>query len=292
MAAIFAGAAGAAALSLLLLILGTGLGLSAVSPWTMQGISATTFGFGAIIWLSFTQLAASGMGGYLAGRVRGRWTPVHTDEAYFRDTAHGFLTWAVASLFTVAMLTSVVGSIVSGGLNAGAAVAGGAANTAGSIAGAAGGSVAALTSEESGSSDAGDTLEYLVDSLFRSDAKGSPAEGERQSGDIAEIPVNEVVRIFARALPTGALPQDDSRYIGRLVAQRTELSQREAEERVTGAFQEVQATLTEAETMARVAAEEAHKASAYGSLWIFVTLLLGAFAASLMAVSGGRQRDS
>ncbi|HSM26564.1 MAG TPA: hypothetical protein VK855_00500, partial [Thioalkalivibrio sp.] len=115
-AAIIAGAAGAAVLSLLLLILGTGLGLSAVSPWTMEGISAATFGIATIAWLSFTQLAASGMGGYLAGRLRTKWTAVPTDEVFFRDTAHGFLSWAVASLLTAAVLTSVVGSIVGGGV--------------------------------------------------------------------------------------------------------------------------------------------------------------------------------
>ena len=90
-AAIVAGATGAAALSLILLILGTGLGLSSVSPWTGQGTSSTTFGLSTILWVSFTQLAAAGMGGYLAGRLRTRWQGTHTDEVYFRDTAHGFL---------------------------------------------------------------------------------------------------------------------------------------------------------------------------------------------------------
>ena len=88
-AAIFAGAAGAAALSLILLILGTGLGLSSVSPWADRGASASTFGVSTIVWITFTQLAASGMGGYLAGRLRTRWASTHTDEVYFRDTAHG-----------------------------------------------------------------------------------------------------------------------------------------------------------------------------------------------------------
>ena len=68
--AILAGAAAAAALSLILLILGTGLGLSSVSPWAGQGASAIAFGLTTIAWLTFTQLAASGMGGYLAGRLR------------------------------------------------------------------------------------------------------------------------------------------------------------------------------------------------------------------------------
>ena len=117
--AIVAGAAAAAALSLILLILGTGLGLSSVSPWAHDGVSATTFGVGTILWLTLTQLLASGMGGYIAGRLRTRWVALHSDEVYFRDTVHGFLAWAVASLATAALLTSVIGSIVGSGVQAG-----------------------------------------------------------------------------------------------------------------------------------------------------------------------------
>ena len=100
--AVFAGAAGAAALSLILLILGTGLGLSSVSPFTGRGASAATFGASTIVWLTFVQLAASAVGGYLAGRLRTRWASTHVDEVYFRDTAHGFLAWAVATLAVAA----------------------------------------------------------------------------------------------------------------------------------------------------------------------------------------------
>ena len=85
--AIVAGAAGAAALSLILLMLGTGLGLSSVSPWAYSGVSATTFGVSTILWLTFTQLVASGMGGYLAGRLRTKWVAVHTDDRTSKQTA-------------------------------------------------------------------------------------------------------------------------------------------------------------------------------------------------------------
>ena len=60
--AIAAGAAAAASLSLILLILGVGLGLSSVSPWTRDGVSATTFGLSTILWLTLTQLLALAMG--------------------------------------------------------------------------------------------------------------------------------------------------------------------------------------------------------------------------------------
>ena len=53
----------------------------------------------------------------------------------------------------------------------------------------------------------------------------------------------------------------------------------------------VQTTLREAENAVKSAADEARKASAYASLWLVVSLLVGAFVASLMATFGGRQRD-
>ena len=121
--AIIAGAVAAAALSLILLMLGVGLGLSAVSPWANYGASAATFGVSTILWVTLTPLLACAMGGYIAGRLRTRWVGAQTDEIYFRDTAHGFLAWAVASLATAVLLTSVIGSIV--GAQAGASVAGG-----------------------------------------------------------------------------------------------------------------------------------------------------------------------
>ena len=118
--AIVAGAAAIAALSLILLILGTGLGLSSVSPWTYSGVSATTFGVSTILWLIFTQLFACGIGGYLAGRLRTKWIAVHTDEVYFRDTAHGFLAWAVAALATYTFVSPLIaGPLVAGPLVAG-----------------------------------------------------------------------------------------------------------------------------------------------------------------------------
>ena len=301
--AIFAGAAGAAALSLILLILGVGLGLSSVSPWAQAGIAAGTFGVSTIIWIIFTQLAASGIGGYLAGRLRSKWTGVHTDEVYFRDTAHGFLAWAIATLVTAALLASAIGSIVSGGVQAGAAIVGGAASTAAVAAGstaavaarstAAGGSM--MASGEQGSS-------YAVDALFRRDigAAQTPATGSAMpsapspSGDdvsSARVTV-EIGRIFANSLRSGgALPPEDLKYVSQTVAQRAGISQQDAEKRVTDGYAKVQAKAKEVADKAKEATDQARKASAYAALWLFVSLLFGAFVASLAATFGGRQRD-
>lgn len=124
-ASVLAGAAAAAALSLILLLLGTGLGLAAMSPWAGEGAQAQTIGVTGIVWLALTQVAASGLGGYLAGRLRARWRDTHVDEVHFRDTAHGLLSWAVATLFTAALLGATISGILGAGVKAASTVAGG-----------------------------------------------------------------------------------------------------------------------------------------------------------------------
>lgn len=291
--AIFAGAAAAAALSLILLILGTGLGLSSISPWANDGVSATTFGVSTIIWITLTQLLSAGMGGYLAGRLRTKWVEVHTDEVFFRDTAHGFLAWAIASLATATLLTSVIGAIVNGGVQAGASVAGGVATTAmvATAGGVAAGSEMAADEANSGS------VGYFLDTLFRRDVNAMSApQGNGQGALTAQqetaVAMAEVTRIFMNSIRTGAMPADDVSYVGQVVAQRTGLTQPEAEQRVSETFTRVQTALNAAETSAREAADSARKASAYAAIWLFVSLLIGAFVASFAAPYGGRQRDA
>ncbi len=288
---IAAGAAAAASLSLILLILGVGLGLSSVSPWAREGISATSFGVSTIVWLTLTQLLSSGMGGYLAGRLRTKWLDTHVDEVFFRDTAHGFLAWAVASLATAALLTSAIGSILSGGIQAGASVVGGAANTA-TLATSGLAAAGKMGAEDSG------PLAYFIDALFRRDASAVAPHATR-AATAAEVSERtmvkdaaEVSRIFTNVSRAAPLPPEDIRYVGQLVARRTGLSQHDAEKRVTDIYARAQATLNEAEAAARDATDTARKASAYAALWIFVSLLSGAFVASLAATIGGRQRDA
>ena len=283
--AIIAGALAAAALSLILVLLGTGLGLSSISPWTQRGPSATTIGVATIVWITFTQIAASGIGGYMAGRLRTRWPGVHTDEVYFRDTAHGLLAWALATLLTAAALTSTLGAILGTGAQAGASLAGSAA-TASITAGAAGAS-AARTPEDS---EAPGPMGYFVDSLFRA-GPGSAAAAPGPGAAPTSTPSGEVGRIFLNAIRAGALPPDDTRYLGQLVAQRTGLSQQDAEKRVTETFNRAKAAADEARDKAKAAADTARKSSAYASLWLFISLLIGAFVASYLATRGGRRRD-
>jgi hypothetical protein len=302
--AVLAGAAAAAALSLILLMLGVGLGLSSVSPWALDGMGAMAFGISTILWLTFTQVVASGLGGYLAGRLRVTWLQTHRDEVYFRDTAHGFLSWAVSALTAAAVLGSAIGGILSGGVQASAFVAGGAMSAMGSAGMSAQGSKTAMP----GLADS--ALQYGVDSLFRKPSAASP--DRRDTGAISSatsdvipspIPstaalkdsvsqVAEVVQIFLYNREATALPVGDLRYVADVVAQRSGVSAVEAEQRVNELFSRLQAQWREAQAFAKDATDVARKTSAYGALWLFVSLLSGAFAASFAATLGGKQRDA
>ena len=287
--AILAGAAGAAALSLILLILGVGLGFSAISPWSNSGISATAFGLTSILWLTFTQIAASSIGGYLAGRLRVRWATVHTDEVYFRDTAHGFLAWAIASLATAALLGSVVGNVVSSSVSAGATLVSAAVETAG-VAGAAASATRTLSMQppdSTGNSSATDgALGYMIDSLFRPDQPSANTAGNADSASRLEAG-----RIFANGIRLNSLPLEDRQYLAQVIAKRTGVHPSDAEKRVNDAFNKAHAAVADAKQSAKQTADSARKAAAYSALWMFVALLSGAFVASLAATFGGIQRD-
>lgn len=284
--AVIAGAAAAAALSFILLILGVGLGLSSVSPWSFN---ATAIGVGTIAWLAFMQLAASGIGGYMAGRLRAKWSSVHTDEVHFRDTAHGLLAWAVATLVTVAMLAGGTRAVLSGAIDAGTGVAAAVAPAA-----AAGAGAAAANAGEGGSG--ANPLDYFSDMLMRS-APAPVAPTGAPAMPMADAPVNaadqrvEIGRIFASSMSNGALAADDRAYLGQVVAKRTGLSQAEAEARVDAVYARATKAAADAKAKAQQAAETARKAGAHTALWMFVALLLGAFVAALAATFGGRQRD-
>jgi hypothetical protein len=199
--AVFAGAFAAAALWLILLALGTGIGLSSVSPWSNMGASASAIGIGAIVWLIVTQIIAAAIGGYLAGRLRTKWVNIHTDEVYFRDTAHGFLVWAVGLVITAAFLASAATSMVGGGAPLGA-----------------------ITSGKATTAQASDPNAYFVDTLFRSVRPVNPNDASMRA---------EAGSIFANALRQKDVPAPDKTYLGQLVAARTALSQTDAEQRVS-----------------------------------------------------------
>ncbi len=350
--AVFAGAVAAAAFGLILLTLGAGLGLAALSPWRSASATASTFGFAAIVWVCVTQVLTSGLGGYLAGRLRHRWPVVVADEVYFRDTAHGFLTWAVATLATAALFAAMLPAV-----------------------GRAGAQAAARSASSAVLVDRGDAaaaanrwpIGYFVDALFRQPLASSssstharavaspPAAAASSSGPVSDVaasaasnasappssapavngaantttgavvsavatpaiestpnaepapaltepgtpgtpgtpPKPEVTRIFLNSLATGdSLSAADTAYVASIVSRYTGLGPDAAQARVSATYAQLQRKVSAMESAAKAAADSARRSGISASLWLFVSLLMGAFAASFMAVLGGRLRDA
>ena len=260
--AVFAGGIVAAGLSLFLFALGIGLGLSSISPWSNQGVSATTFQVGSGVYLVAVAMLSSTVGGYVTGRMRATWPGVHNDEIYFRDTGHGLITWAFATVLSVAALGAATTQILSG---AATGLAPAAATAAGNM-----------------------PADIYVDTLLRADP--APASVTATPGAAASSPSSsndastrrELGRLMAPTLRKGGdVSAADRTYVAKVVAARTGLSQAEADKRVADTV-----------AQAKQATDDARKATAKLMLWIAASMLAGALAAMLGATEGGVLRDS
>src|SRR5450756_991457 len=180
-AAVVAGAVAAAALTLVLLAFGAGMGFSSVSPWGGSGVSASTFQISTGLYLIVVAMLASTIGGYIAGRLRTKWVSVHTHEVFFRDTAHGFLAWGLATVVSAAFLTAAASNIAGGASSVFAPAAGG-------------------------------PMDYYVDALLRSNPSPSPNTTDLR----ATRP--EIARILTTGLRGGDVPAPDRTYVAQVIA--------------------------------------------------------------------------
>ena len=197
--AVAAGAVVSCALTFVVLAFGVGLGLSVVSPWGGSGISASTFKIGTGLYMVVVAMLSSSIGGYIAGRLRSGWVGVHSDEVYFRDTAHGFIAWALATVLGVILLATPASSLIGG-------TAGGAVRGTASVAG---------------------PMDGYVDTLMRADTPS--ATGNRDATETR----GELLRLFTSTFRNGGdLKAVDRDYVSKVVAARTGLSQADADKRV------------------------------------------------------------
>jgi hypothetical protein len=282
--AIAAGAVAAAALALLLIAFGAGLGLSAISPWSDSGVSSTTFSVGTGIYLIIVAVMSSAIGGYLTGRLRTKWVGIHSNEVFFRDSAHGFLAWAFATLISATALASTTAYLANG-----------------AVAGITAGSAQAVRSIN--------PSQIYVDKLFRpapaaataqtpaaapaatnNDQATAPAPAETPNPQPAEASGNqpnsaqaraEILRLWTADFRNGDdLSADDRAYVAQVVAAQTGMNEADAQKRVDQVV-----------TEAKAAADKARRGASHLSFWLTAALLFGAFAASLAAVEGGALRD-
>jgi hypothetical protein len=269
--AVIAGAVVAAALSLVLLLMGSGLGLTMVSPWSNVGVGATTFAVSTAIWLIIAQWLSSALGGYLTGRLRTSWSGVHKDEAFFRDTAHGLLMWALSTILFAGVLTSAASAIIAGGKSTAT-------------------SLAMETSQNStesakdrASNAAALPTEYFVDLMFRAPTASSTSAAIQNGAE----PRREASRILLVSLASGSLSAADRSYLAQLVSARTGRPAADAQQRVDDVFGQID----QAKAKAKETADEARKAGITTTLLMVLSLVVGAFVASAAAALGGRRRD-
>jgi hypothetical protein len=268
--AIIAGGFVAAAMTLVLLALGAGIGFSVISPWSgAPDITTTKAATVGGIFMAVTAVMASALGGYVTGRLRTRWANAAPNEVYFRDTAHGVLAWAFATVMGAALLASAA-TIVTGGAAAGA------------------GPAAALAAVGGEGRQVAAWQAPLLDRLFRPDyAALTAGTGQRAAGVFAggrDLAVDRAAagRLFATAYDRSGvgLTADDRQYLVQMVAARTGLPPADAERRVAAI-----------EAEAKVAADTARRIGMHLSFWLVASMLMGAVAAGLAATEGGAARD-
>jgi len=266
--AIIGGAVAAAAVTLVLVALGAGLGFASLSPWSRAGASVTTFAVTTAIWFVVVQWLSSAFGGYLAGRLRSKWVGIHTDEGVFRDTAHGILAWALATVVAALLLSSAVAAAIGGTAKVAGQIGAGAAQGAGEYAAQAGPGMGP---------DFG--MGYLTESLFRTDHPTTPPTPQDLRGESG--------RILLTALGETGVSDADKAYLTQLVAANTGVDQAAAAKRVDDAIAQVKKT--EAELKQK--ADQARKAASAAAFATAFSMLIGAFIAGAAGALGGRHRD-
>lgn len=280
--AIVGGAVAATAVSLILTLLGSGLGLTIVSPWTYAGVTATTFAVSAACWLILTQWISAGIGGYLSGRLRARWSNIDADEVLFRDTAHGFIAWALSTLFIAFILAAGIGAVTKAGTETAATVAAGGAVAVGEQAPPTGMIMDATRKDETG---------YLLDRLFRlpsSTGVAAPVTGPSNINPSQSMTdaQKEAQHILAN-MRDEQISDEDQTYLAQLIASRTGVTLSEAQSRVGAVMNEMATAKREVQE----AADTARKAAAMTAIMGALSLVIGAFIAAGAGALGGHRRD-
>jgi hypothetical protein len=215
---ILAGAIVAAAVSFVLLSFGSAIGLEVASPSSTWRDTSWVLALLAGLWLLLTSLASFGLGGYLAGRLRGSWSPVISHEVEFRDGIHGLLVWGLAIIIGVFLAFAATKTVAPRPGVTGPAVG---------------------TAEP--------LLAFELDRVFRSDRRPADAGGD------FEIRA-QAARIITSGLGHSSMAPEDRAYLLRLVEIRTGLTQPEAESRVDRAITQSSVAIKRARSAAVILA--------------------------------------
>ena len=256
-AAIFGGVILVVAVQLLLSMLGAGIGLGTVNVNAGSTPNASSLGMSAGLWWLISSVISLAFGGYVAAWLAGI-------ELRWDGMLHGLITWGIATLLTIYLLSSAVGSIIGGGFSA-----------LGSVTSAAGSGIkdaAQPLAQASGVSP--DMVQQQAQAYLK------PADP-----DPATMTPQDAQKQVATDLVTYAKGGQDApaakAHIIAIMAAQQHISQDDAGKQFDANEAKVKQTKDEAIQTAKNAADESASAASKTAFAGFGDLLLGAIAAAI-----------
>ena len=242
---------------LLLSLLGAGIGFGTVNVNAGTTPQASSLGTGAAVWWIATTLISLAFGGFVAAWLAGV-------EERWDGFLQGLIAWGIATLLTVYLLTSAVGSIIGGGFSA-----------LGSVVSAAGSTVKDAAQPLAQATGVTPEMVQQQAQAYLKPANPDPAT---MSPEDAQKAVVTNLATYAKGGPDAAGAKE--RIINIMAAQQ-KISHDEAAKQ----FDDAQAKLKQEKDQAVKAAKDAADASAAatskGLFGAFAVFLVGAVAAAL-----------
>ena len=255
---------------MMLALLGVALGLFVASPGDSP--TATSFGVGAGIYWAITTIIATFIGGWAASYLNGQ--PGRTE-----GILHGLITWAVATVILLYIVTSSVSGVISASFGAIGSVFQTLGQSAQSLAG---GAMQVMP---------GQVRQQVQDVLQQGKQQAQNAQNQaQQAGQQAQASAGtsstvQAVQTILQGLGPNAAPQD-RQAAADMIAKQTGVSPDEANRRLEQLNQTYANAKAQAESTARAAADQARAAGAQAALWAFIAMLVGAVVGILGGLTG------
>jgi len=256
-AAIFGGVILAVTVQILLTLLGAGIGFGSIDVQSGSSPDVSTLGIGAGLWWMITSLVALAVGGYVSARLAGI-------ETRWDGMLHGLITWGIAAMLSLYLLTSAVGGILGGGFSA-----------LGSLVSAAG----------SGISSAAKPLAQATGVTPESVQQQAEAYLKPVAPDLASMSPQDAAKSIATDLVTFAKGGPDAAAVKErtisIMAAQQKIGRDQAAQQFDAAQAKVQDEKQRAIAAAKTAADASAAAASKAAFGGFVALLIGAVAAAL-----------
>lgn len=286
--AIFAGTVTALSLMLILNLIGLSIGLWSIEP-TEENNPLSGLGTGSVIWWVISNLLVLFTGGFVAARL----------GLSFLNTngiIHGVLTWALYTLFSAWLFTSVLGSLISGV----GTVVGGVLSTTGQVVQ---DEVAPIIKEqfdniELSLDDARDEFYSLLEDSGKSelDPEYLESQAEQSADEVKEMSRqpsradSKVEGIFSNTKNRfkQSFEEIDKQALVNILVERTDMTENEARQTVDNTLAEFERArnefdefLEETGENARIKAENIAEAAGDASMYLAIALILGVLIAAL-----------